>query len=843
MNILIADDREDNRYMLEALLRGNGHDVNSVTNGAEALERLMTGDIDLIISDILMPVMDGFQLCRKVKTDETLRHIPFIIYTATYTGPQDEEFAKKIGADCFIIKPCEPDVFMESIKELAASSKGRDIASTLEPLKEEEILKLYSERLVRKLEQKMLELEKEVQARREAEGRERHLNAVLRSIRGVNQLIVREKSRDRLIKTACDILVDSRGINGFWIALTDRLPDRVEAAQKGFQEEAFSALVGIFKKGGMPLCLRGVQPDSGIIVKSNPLEECEVCPMANAYGKAVALSTRLEHEGRYFGCIGFSVPTEYAVDEEEKSLLEEIAGDIAFGLNSIETEAARQKSEQTLRAIFDSAADGILLAEMETRLFVNGNKAISRMLGYSSEEIRGLSVADIHPAEDLPRVAEQFEKQFRSEITLAPGVPVKRKDGSVFYADISSAPLELEGRPHLLGIFRDITEQKSLKEQLFQSQKLEAVGRLTGGIAHDFNNILTTIIGNADIMLATLPKDAPAREGLEEIRAAGDRAAALTRQLLAFSRKQVLQPTIMSLNETVRNMDRMLRRIIGEDIELKTILASDLGLVEADIGQIEQVIMNLAVNARDAMSNGGKLTIETANMELDEGYSRDHIAVIPGPYVMLSVSDTGSGMTKEVLEQVFDPFFTTKETGKGTGLGLSTVYGIVKQSKGNIWVYSEPGKGATFKIYLPRVDKPIREKKKEKKPKTLTGSETILVVEDDDMVRNFVARVLKGLGYRILSAGDGQEAISIAGDHQGPIHLILTDVVMPGMSGGELEEKMSVSRPGIKLLYMSGYTDNAIVHHGVLDERKTFLQKPFTHEALGRKVRERLDLS
>jgi CheY-like chemotaxis protein len=289
-------------------------------------------------------------------------------------------------------------------------------------------------------------------------------------------------------------------------------------------------------------------------------------------------------------------------------------------------------------------------------------------------------------------------------------------------------------------------------------------------------------------------------------------------------------------------MDRMLRRIIGEDIELRTILAPDLGLVEADTGQIEQVIMNLVVNARDAMPTGGKITIETANAELDEEYARSHIAVIPGSYVMMSVSDTGVGMTKEVQEHVFEPFFTTKEKGKGTGLGLSTVYGIVKQSKGNIWVYTELGKGTTFKVYLPRAERLISEKKKkDEKAEALAGSETILVVEDDEMVRKFAERVLKGFGYRVLIAANGEEAVRIVGEHEGPIHLMLTDVVMPGMSGQDLEDKLKASKPGIKVLYMSGYTDDAIVHHGILDRGKIFLQKPFTVEALGRKVKDTLE--
>ena len=385
-------------------------------------------------------------------------------------------------------------------------------------------------------------------------------------------------------------------------------------------------------------------------------------------------------------------------------------------------------------------------------------------------------------------------------------------------------------------------EKKKLEAQLQQSQKMEAIGTLAGGVAHDFNNLLTTIIGCSDLMMMRIGKDHELRENLEDIRKAGVRAASLTRQLLAFSRKQILEPKVIDLSHVIPDMDKMLRRLIGEDIDLETSLAPDLGRVEADPGQIEQIIMNLAVNARDAMPRGGKLTMETANVDLDEAYARSHMAVTPGPYVMMAISDSGTGMDEETLSKVFDPFFTTKEEGKGTGLGLSTVYGIVKQSKGNIWAYSEPGKGTTFKIYLPRVEKDAVEKEEvEATAESLTGSETILVVEDNEMVRDLAQTILQHYGYSVLTAQDGEEAIKVSKEHDGPIDLILTDVVMPKMSGREVSERLNALRPDMKVLYMSGYTGNAIVHHGVLDREMRFIQKPFTTESLARKVREVLD--
>ena len=413
---------------------------------------------------------------------------------------------------------------------------------------------------------------------------------------------------------------------------------------------------------------------------------------------------------------------------------------------------------------------------------------------------------------------------------------------------INFIPVQLETGENLIAC-EDITELKRaeeekavLHEQLRQSQKVEAIGRLAGGIAHDFNNLLTVIKGYSQLSSFELKEGDPLRVNIDEIQNAAERAASLTRQLLAFSRRQVMEMKVLDLNTLLRDLEKMLRRVIGEDIEMVIQLAEDLGRVRADVGQIEQVIMNLAVNAKDAMPSGGKLTIETANVELDESYARSHVDVRHGHYVMFSVSDTGVGMTPEVRERIFEPFFTTKEMGKGTGLGLSTTYGIVKQSEGHIWVYSVQAKGTTFKIYLPRVNEPLEEIRKDVLKEELPrGNETILIVEDEEDVRKLAGKILEKQGYRILESFNGDDALVACERRKSPIHLMLADIIMPGMSGSELAKLLKPLYPEIKILYMSGYTDNAVVRHGVPEKGVNYIQKPFTMEGLARKVREVLD--
>lgn len=390
---------------------------------------------------------------------------------------------------------------------------------------------------------------------------------------------------------------------------------------------------------------------------------------------------------------------------------------------------------------------------------------------------------------------------------------------------------------------RALEALKASEAQLLQSQKLEAVGRLAGGISHDFNNLLTAIIGYSDLSIRRVSPDDPLRRNLDEIRRASERAAGLTRQLLAFSRKQVMQPKVFELNAVVADVERMLRRMIGDDIDVRTNLDPNTGNVKADPGQIEQVIMNLVVNARDAMPKGGKLSIETSSLYLDEQYSFGHVSVKPGFYVLLAVSDTGTGMDEETRQHIFEPFFTTKEPGKGTGLGLSTVYGIVKQSSGHVWVYSEPGKGTTFKVYLPRVEEGAQYfREQEPAAEVPRGTETILLVEDAEMVRKLTREVLENCGYDVIEASNGKRALSICKNRTEPIDLLLTDVMMPEMSGRELADRLVVLHPEMQVLYMSGYTQDAIVHRGTLEEGTNFIQKPFSPDALARKVRIVLDL-
>jgi PAS domain S-box-containing protein len=518
----------------------------------------------------------------------------------------------------------------------------------------------------------------------------------------------------------------------------------------------------------------------------------------------------------------------------------------------------RQRADQALRVsedfnrrIIESVPCGIVQVSLEGAI-LKANPVAQKVLGLIFDELSRRFVAgfesetfwedgSICAAQDHPVSKCLATHQAQPATTLG----VRLADGRMIWGIFTANPVSDPETGQMTGAvvtFLDITERKHLEEQLRQSQKMEAIGRLAGGIAHDFNNLLTAIIGYSQMLLSRLEAGNPMQEELEEIKKAGERAASLTRQLLAFSRKELLQPQVLDLNELVANLDKMLRRLIGEDIELVTIFGPRLELVEADPAQLEQVVLNLVVNARDAMPQGGKIVIETTNLELDEAYARQHVAVSPGRYVMLAVSDHGCGMDAETLKHIFEPFYTTKHHAEGTGLGLSTVYGVVKQSGGNVWVYSEEGQGTTFKVYLPQVNHVFDIRKTEALSTAVVGgTETVLLAEDEELVRKFVRSILESNGYTVLEAHHGSEALRLALQHPGPIHLLLTDMVMPLMDGKLLAQRMLGLRPGIRVLYMSGYSENAVVHHGVLESGMAFIEKPFTVEMLARKVRESLD--
>jgi PAS domain S-box-containing protein len=503
-------------------------------------------------------------------------------------------------------------------------------------------------------------------------------------------------------------------------------------------------------------------------------------------------------------------------------------------------EEALRQSESHFRSLVHDAPYGIYRVTAEGRL-LQVNPALVKMLGYESEE----ELLQRNVGKDIyrdPQVREAlFREHWRKKDFREVEAEWRTKDGRIITVKITGHPvIEKDDSIAYFEVFaEDVTERRTLERQLVQSQKMEAIGRLAGGIAHDFNNLLGVILGHSDILEQHATGNERLRKSVEATRNAAERAAALTKQLLGFSRKQVVEPRVMDLNTSVLEIEKMLHRVIGEDIELVIRLASDLGYVKADPGQLSQILMNLTINSRDAMPGGGKLVIETANLELDETYGRQHLGAKPGRFIMLVVSDTGTGMDSETLSHIFEPFFTTKEIGKGTGLGLSMVYGIVKQNNGYIMAYSEPGHGTTFKIYFPRSEESLPVQLKEKK--IAGGTEAILVVEDEAALRELTCALLEDSGYTVIEATGVEDAIQTAKDLQRRIDLLLTDVVMPRLDGRELANQMGALRPGLKVLYMSGYTDDVIVHRGVLAQGMLLVQKPFTKSTLLQKVREALD--
>ncbi len=522
------------------------------------------------------------------------------------------------------------------------------------------------------------------------------------------------------------------------------------------------------------------------------------------------------------------------------------SGKILYYEGTVEDMTERKHTEEeNLRLItaIEQSAEGVVITDTHGNIqYVN--PAFTRITGYSREEALGKNPRILKSGLHEPAFYEQMWQTIRGGKVWHGEVVNRKKDGSLYTEEMNIAPVRSPSGEitHFIATKQDITARKDLEQQFRQAQKMEAVGRLAGGVAHDFNNLLTIINGYSQLLLEKLEPASPLRAQVAEIQKSGERAAELTQQLLAFSRRQVLNPQVLDLNQVIRDTHKMLRRLIGEDVDCHTVLHPELWRIKADPGQIGQIIMNLGVNARDAMPQGGALTIETSNVEIAEAFLSSHTEITPGRYVVLMVADTGVGMDRETQSHIFEPFFTTKEQGKGTGLGLATVYGIVKQSGGYIWVYSEPGKGATFKIYLPSLEEEVPSGAPPgERRKTYRGTETILVVEDDASVRQLVADVLKSQGYRVLAAADAEDAAKTSTRYGQTIDLLLTDLVMPKLNGRQLAEHLAFLRPGMKVMFMSGYTDDAIVRRGLLRPGVAFIQKPFTPQTLVRKVRAVLE--
>jgi len=504
----------------------------------------------------------------------------------------------------------------------------------------------------------------------------------------------------------------------------------------------------------------------------------------------------------------------------------------------------RMDTEVRYRRLFEAAQDGILILDVETGAITDVNPFLASLLEYSHEELLGKAIWDIGLPKDVEASKSAFQQLKSKHYARYEDLPLITKGGQFISVEVVSNVYRVEGKEVIQCNIRDIRQRKDaelLEQRLRQAHKMEAVGQLAGGLAHDFNNLLGVILGYCEILEDEAPLTDSVRNMVVEIHNAGNSAKNLTQRLLAFSRRQVMEPVALDLNDTVHRMEKMLDRLLGDDIKLVSVLAHDLGRIKADPNQVEQMLMNLAINARDAMAKGGLIILKTANVEIDETYAHQHPSTVPGQYVLLTVSDTGIGMDAETQSHIFEPFFSTKSQGQGTGLGLSTVFGLVKQSGGAIAVYSEPGQGATFKIHFPRCNEVVVTAQQKIRSPSIGGTETILLVDDATPLRGLTRRILEDSGYKVIDSGDPAEALRMATEHDGPLPLMITDVVMPGFSGSVLAERVAEVRPETKVLYASGYNDDSIDHLHVRGQDSAFLDKPFTRENLLRKVRDLLD--
>ncbi|OGW26882.1 MAG: hypothetical protein A2X56_09020 [Nitrospirae bacterium GWC2_57_13] len=855
MRVLIVDDNAEDRRLLKLNLEHHSCTVIEAQDGLQGLELAKTGKPDLIISDALMPRMDGFQLLRKVKQDAALKSVPFIFYSAVYTGSREAELAISLGAADFIIKPKEPKEFwidVQSVIEECRLKKERPVEARLIE-KEQEYLEKYSTIVAMKLEEKVQELEKALVVQKAAE-----------------KSLARQLD---LENTMCCVSSRFVGANDMDAAINQSLSDI------GVLSGASRAYVFLMSKDNAAYrnthewCSEGVQPviamarhlpveafpwwterlrQGAVInvddVSSLPVEAANEKAELARQGVTSVLVLPLMLRERLGGFVGFDhVFGAWKWKEGDIALLRMFSEIISRAIERRQGEEALRESERKYRdisqqfsALLDAIPDNITMQSPDLKvLWANRGAAIG--LDAKVSDLSGRYCYELWHGRTAPCVPCPVAKTFN---TKEPALEtITTPDGRIW--ELRAVPLfdDEHNVTTVLEVGREISEQRKLEAQLRQAQKMEAIGLLAGGIAHDFNNILTAIIGYGNIALMRLEEKESADHAIEQILASADRASRLTHGLLAFSREQVLQPSPHRLNAIISNIHNLLLRLIGEDIALRTKFADPEIAVQVDRGQIEQVLMNLATNARDAMPQGGDLLIETEAVEISADFIARHGYGETGIFASISITDTGMGMDAEMQKKIFQPFFTTKEPGKGTGLGLAMAYGIIKQHNGFINVYSEPGKGTTFRIYLPVAGAPPEEERPEPKRAEIGGTETVLVAEDDTVVRQLTRQILEEFGYTVIEAEDGEDAVSKFSEHRDAVQLVLVDAIMPKKNGREVYDAVRRIRPDAKVLFMSGYPAEVITKKGILEAGLHFVPKPVSPTDLLKRVRDILDAS
>ena len=835
--ILIVDDDARTRELFASLLTPFGHQVLEANDGKEGLEQARLRNPDLIISDILMPTMNGYEFVTALRILNGMEHTPVIFHSASFLDHEAQSLGASCGVSLFLPKPCEPEAALALIHRALGTQIGTPSPPASVAVRENAIPVLIDA---------FFEKGKKLDA----------LSLRLAALLDVGLELARPCEGPALLRIAGHAAREMVCANYAAIGiLQEGAADLQSLTLFGMDRETVEKIgTPAFRGGIFRSIIASRKPQRAFSPHGEPinLDLPAFHPSVHSF-----MGVPLQVGERLYGWIYVAqkLSSLEFTDDDERALQAiaaqtGVAYENALGLRAIrqhaatlETEVAQRKwAEDRFQVLVETSPTSIVIADQVGRI-VEVNAQVLRVFGYQRPELIGRTIEMLlperlrhaHPAHRLGYMKEPHSRPLGVGMDLF----ACRKDGTEFPVEISLGPLVTKHEVLVVSTIVDITERKKMEQHLRLSQRMEAIGKLAGGVAHDFNNLLAVILGCSDVLVDMLPAGDPSLKKIEMIRQAGASAADLTRQLLAFSRQQMLQPRVLDLKDIVDRTQALLRRLIGENIELKISMEPSLGRVMSDPGQIEQVLLNLAVNARDAMPKGGRLTIEAHNVELDGSYHQEHRQVVPGRYVMIAVVDTGCGMDRATQSRIFDPFFTTKELGQGTGLGLATVYGIVKQSGGFIWVYSEVDKGTVFKVYLPRTEQAVDVTEQKVADEVLPhGCETILLAEDSDSLREMTHEYLKSLGYTILEAASGKDALQRASEFAGCIHLLLTDVVMPEMSGPELACNLATLRPGIKVIFTSGYTDDAIARQGVLDPGVAFIQKPYRPKALARKIRE-----